>query len=697
MYLSLMKKLVAVIFLLLFAGIEVAAQQFPDKLTMKDIFHEPFIPGTRPSFSHFSPDGKTIYFNWSDSATSNTELFQVGLSGKNQKKAPKDIVRNYELSPDGTKLLYTESGDLMLADADFENERLVVASKGFDYNPVWNPNGTKFAFVQNGDVWISGVEEAYIKQVTNKKDDEPNYSVAGWAGDKIVLSQWDTSEYEEYYFPEYAGTLVETGATRRGIPSRVISIASIDSGGVTEIFDHHGYLGVDVSASGKFVAIDATDPPQKRRTITIFNMEDLSSNILFKDSTKGWMYNTNMEFAPATDRLMFQSEQDGWNHIYTVNPDGSGFKQHTFGEYDIPWASWIDERTIAMATSEVDPGEIHLYKLDIIQNLPTKLTAEEGYRRDFRMSPDRRFIVYKKTFFNEPFDLHVVDTVIPLREVQLTNSVPEAFYEYDWQEEDYIRFTGRDGSTDLSMSVLKPEKRNPNGNPVVVFVHGAGSLQNVYKGWSNNYWREYMFHQYLTHQGYYVIEVDYRHSTGYGRKFREDVTNWMGKYETEDIEDGLAFLADNYEKADTSRVGIYGGSYGGFMALYAVGVSPDKFDAAAGLRSVTNWENYYYANPGYTLPRLGKPDEDSLHYERSSPVTYADSLQRPVILLHGLIDNNVGFQDAVHYIERLIQTGNEDFEMMIYPTERHSFRDEDAWYDEYRRIFEFFNKHLKES
>jgi dipeptidyl aminopeptidase/acylaminoacyl peptidase len=83
------------------------------------------------------------------------------------------------------------------------------------------------------------------------------------------------------------------------------------------------------------------------------------------------------------------------------------------------------------------------------------------------------------------------------------------------------------------------------------------------------------------------------------------------------------------------------------------------------------------------------------HYERSNPLTYADSLERPVLLLHGLIDDNVGFQDAVQYVERLIQTGNEDFELMIYPTERHSFRDEDAWYDEYRRIFEFFEKHLK--
>lgn len=694
-----MKHLFTALVMVLFIGADLTAQaqQFPDELTLKDIFHEPFIPGTRPSFSHFSPDGRTIYFSWSDSATSDRELFQVGLSGKNQKEAPEGVVRNYERSPDGKHVLFTEDGDLILANSKFEEQRLIVASKDFDYNPVWNADGTQFAFVQNGDVWISGVEVAFIKQITNKAEDDPGYSVAGWAGNKLLLSQYDSSDYTEYYFPEYAGQYVETGSTRRGIPNRIFSVAPIDSGDVEVILEHKGYVSSDISATGKHFALDIIDAPMKKRRIEVFNTNDLSSKVLFEDSTKGWLYGTNMEFAPATERLMFQSEQDGWNHIYTVNPDGSGFEQHTFGEYDIPWATWMDERTIVMATNEMDPGEVQLYRLDIINNLPTKLTSAEGFRQDFNLSPDRRYVVYSKTYFNEPFDLYMVDTKIPQREVQLTNSVPESFFEYDWQKEDYVRFTGRDGETRLSMSVLKPERRNPEGNPVVVFVHGAGSLQNVYKGWSSSYWREYMFHQFLTHEGYYVIEVDYRHSTGYGRKFREDVTNWMGKYETEDIEDGLAFLADNYDKADTSRVGIYGGSYGGFMALYAVGVSPEHFDAAAALRSVTNWENYYYTNPWYTLPRLGDPEEFPEHYERSNPLTYADSLQRPVILLHGLIDNNVGFQDAVQYIERLVQTGNENFEMMMYPTERHSFQDEDAWYDEYRRIYQFFEEHLKQN
>lgn len=690
-----MKKLITLSFLLLFSGVEIQAQQFPEKLTLKEIFHEPFIPGIRPSFSHFSPDGKTIYFNWSDSTTSEMGLYQVGLSGKNQQKAPDDVVRNYKLSPDGTQVLYTKGGNLVLADTDFENERVIAASKGYDSRPVWNADGSRFAFVQNGNVWVSGVKEAFIKQITDKKENRPNYSVEHWAGNRLVLTQTDRSDYKEYYFPEYAGQYVEPGETRRGIATNIISIADVDSGSAEIIFTHKGYVNTDVSASGNHLALDVLDPPMKKRKILVYDVNTLSATTVFENETKGWMYNTNMEFAPRTDKLMFQSEKDGWNHVYTINPDGSNFQQHTFGEYDIPWATWIDQRTIVMATSEMDRGEIQLSKLDLSTNLPTKLTAAEGYRRDFEISHDRRYIVYEKTYFNEPFDLYVVDHLIPRRETQLTHSVPDSFDEYDWQKEDYVQFTGRDGKTKLSMSVLRPEQRNPEGNPVVVFVHGAGSLQNVYKGWSNNYWREYMFHQYLTHQGYYVIEVDYRHSTGYGRKFREDVTNWMGKYETQDIEDGLAFLADNYDKADTSRVGIYGGSYGGFMALYAVGVSPEHFDAAAGLRSVTKWENYFYTNPWYTLPRLGDPEEFPEHYRRSNPLTYADSLKRPVLLLHGLIDNNVGFQDAVQYIEQLIQSGNEDFELMIYPTERHSFRDEDAWYDEYRRIYEFFEKHLK--
>jgi dipeptidyl aminopeptidase/acylaminoacyl peptidase len=173
------------------------------------------------------------------------------------------------------------------------------------------------------------------------------------------------------------------------------------------------------------------------------------------------------------------------------------------------------------------------------------------------------------------------------------------------------------------------------------------------------------------------------------------VEGWLGKYETHDLVDAVKYLSAHFPQADTSRTGIYGGSYGGFMTLYALSNAPQYFDAGAALRAVTDWKNYYYYNPQYTEPRLGTPKADSAQYVRSSPITYADSLSRPVLLLQGLRDANVGFKDMVEYVHRLIKSNNKHFHMMMYPTEPHGFIHPWDWYDEYRRIFKFFNHYLK--
>lgn len=693
-----MRKFILLLFMLPLLFVSSSSAQTPlDTLSLRSIFHEPYIPGVRPSFATFGPKGDHVYFNWNEEARSGNELYRVKRNGKGLEKAPEGFRRFYTLTPDGKKLIYQQGGDIKIADLDFENERPLVASKAFDFDATFNSEGSELAYVANGDIWITGLEESLIRQVTAKEEDAPGYSIVDWAGDStLILSQNDNSDYREYYFPEYAGKFVQTGASRRGIPTRIISRVDISSGKPKVLFEKEGWTGASVSPDGAFAYTDWVDGAMKHREITMYDLQNDTSYVVFEDSTQGWIYGRNAGFSPDGSLLMFQSERDGWNHIYTIKTDGSGMKQHTSGAFDVPYAAWLNDNTMILATSENDPGDIQLYTLDLRSGKRTVLTTAEGHRRNFNLSEDKRFVVYSKTYFNEPADLFLVDVKKTGREIRLTDSTPDGFEEMGWQREDYVRFTGRDGETELSASILKPDEIDEeNGNPVVVFVHGAGSLQNVFKGWSFSYWREYLFHQYLTKQGYYVLEVDYRHSTGYGRKFREDVTSWMGKYETEDIEDGLAYLAENYTAADTSRVGIYGGSYGGFMALYAVSVSPEKFDAAAALRSVTNWENYYYTNPWYTRPRLGTPSADSANYARSSPITYADSLQRPVLILHGLIDNNVGFQDAAQYIEALIQSGKENFEMMMYPTERHSFSDPDAWYDEYRRIYEFFERELR--
>lgn len=679
------------------------SQDVPDNLSFRDIFHEPLIPGIRPQFRYFNAAMDSIYFAWNDSSYYDTGFYRMALSGGDPVKVDEDQTTPRPIhSPNNRFIVYSEDGNLFVAGADGSNPRRVVASKERDYSPVWSPNSRKLAFVRDGDIWVTNVMTPELVQVTSRGNDEPGFSIDSWAGNnRLIFRQTDNSDARTIYFPEYVDEFVTPGSSRRGIADVTYFSADLDSAKTDTLLTGWNRSSAEGSYSGNFAVIDASDNALKNRKLFVYNFRSGTQSVIFEDSTEGWLSGTSIQFAPRTDRLLFTSEQSGWNHLYLANLLNGSVKQLTSGDFEITWSRWLDDQTILYVSNETDYGERHVYIHNLGNGTTKQLTSSEAYRYQFSLSPDLKTLIYARTEFNIPYDLYSLDlTAENPSEVQLTQSVPERFFSFNWQQEEYVRFTGRDGETGLSMSVLYPEgfdnRASGDEYPVVVFVHGAGSLQNVYKGWSNNYWREYMFHQYLLSQGYVVIEVDYRHSTGYGRKFREDVTDWMGRYETDDIVDGLDWVEEKTGGAlDLNHVGIYGGSYGGFMALYAVTDEPDRFHAAAALRKVSNWRNYYYANPWYTLPRLGDPEEVPEHYDRSSPLTYAPELKRPVILLHGLIDDNVGSQDAFQYAEELIQSGNTNFEMMIYPSERHGFSDPDSWYDEYLRIFEFFEKHLK--
>lgn len=673
------------------------AQPVPENLTLKDIFFEPVIPGIRPSLHSFSGDQSFIYFSWNDSSYFETGLYKTSLEGGTPEDVDDDEHPRFIHSPNQQRIVYTKQGDLFAANADGSNERRIFSSRENDYSPRWSPNSRWIAFVRDGDVWAANVVRTEVIQITRKEENEPGFSIESWAGNhRLVLRQNDYSDARTIYFPEYVDEFVEPGETTRGIPSVNFFVASLDTTALDTLNTRVQRTSAAASNSGKYVALDYADAALKKRKIVFHNLTENTESVIFEDSTDGWLSGRYLEFAPTSNRFLFLSEQSGWNHLYTANPITGIVSQITDGDYEITWARWTDPHTIVYANNETDYGERHLFIYNLEEGTTRQLTKAEAYRYQFSLSPDRSRIVYAKTYFNQPYDLYVLKLDDPSEEIRLTHTVPDSFDDYNWQREDYIRFTGRDGETGLSMSALYPKDFVESKTyPVVVFVHGAGSLQNVYKGWSNNYWREYMFHQYLNLHGYIVVEVDYRHSTGYGRKFREDVTNWMGRYETDDIVDGLDWLQDQTGALDLNKVGIYGGSYGGFMTLYALTDEPERFHAGAALRKVSNWRNYYYANPWYTLPRLGDPEEVPEHYDRSSPLTYAKELRRPVILLHGLIDDNVGFQDTAQYIEELIQAGNEEFEMMMYPSEAHGFTKPESWYDEYRRIFEFFEENLK--
>jgi dipeptidyl aminopeptidase/acylaminoacyl peptidase len=230
---------------------------------------------------------------------------------------------------------------------------------------------------------------------------------------------------------------------------------------------------------------------------------------------------------------------------------------------------------------------------------------------------------------------------------------------------------------------------SPNG-AAVIFVHGAGYTQNAHKWWAS-YFREYMFHNLLADRGYTVLDIDYRASAGYGRDWRTGIYRFMGGKDLEDHVDGARWLAEQHQ-VDPKRIGIYGGSYGGFITLMAMFTTPDVFAAGAALRPVTDWAHY---NHGYTSDILNEPVTDSVAYAKSSPIYHAEGLKGHLLICHGMVDVNVHFQDAVRLSQRLIELGKDNWELAVYPMEDHGFVEPSSWTDEYKRILKLFDSTLK--
>jgi dipeptidyl aminopeptidase/acylaminoacyl peptidase len=388
--------------------------------------------------------------------------------------------------------------------------------------------------------------------------------------------------------------------------------------------------------------------------------------------------------------LWYESEESGYAHLYTKAP-GAAPRALTHGQFEVsaPQLS-EDGRWFYVLSNATAPYSYDVYRVPSGGGDLARLTHLEGVEKADLDRSGRQLLVSHSTPYMRT-QIAVVRADGSGAPHELTDTRTAAYKAMTWIEPEIVKIP----STHFGGVIYAKLYRDPNSSaagkrPAVLFIHGAGYLQDVHLRYSY-YFREQMFNNLLAHQGYAVLDLDYRASAGYGRDWRTAIYRQMGHPELEDMLDGKKWLVEQ-ANVDPKHVGVYGGSYGGFMTLMALFRAPGEFAAGAALRPVTDWMQYDH---GYTAGILNDPQIDPIAYARSSPIEFASGLSDVLLICHGVIDDNVLFEDSMRLYERLIELHKDNFSMSPYPLDRHGFTNADSWLDEYKRIYRLFEANLR--
>ncbi|MDG2422356.1 MAG: prolyl oligopeptidase family serine peptidase [Phycisphaerales bacterium] len=449
------------------------------------------------------------------------------------------------------------------------------------------------------------------------------------------------------------------------------------------------FTKLEWSPDGNRLVVQARSQDAKDRWIAEINFEEDGPVLqpMHHLHDPAWISRSfnDMDWLRDGSGLWFQSEESGWGHIYLWDAETRKTRSLTEGNWE---ATGVREGPVDgllwFTAGQHQPVVRDVHVVDPRSSTIRQVTDLNGSVDSFSLAPDGSQLAMRFSNTTRPHEI-VLQNVAPGSQPEwLTESRTDEYLATELVEPRIVRIPSPH-STDLWAKLYLPPDGVKAPAPAVIFLHGAGYLQNADNQWSY-YVREALFNMYLARQGFVVVDLDYRASSGYGRDWRTATYRNMGSPEVEDIAVTIDWLAANHG-VDPDRVGAYGGSYGGFLVLMTMFTQPDLLACGAALRPVTDWAHYA---DSWTLPILNTPERDPEAYLASSPIEHAEGLEAPLLICHGMVDNNVLFKDTVRLSQRLIELEKEDWEVAIYPLEAHGFREDSSWLDEYRRINALF-------
>lgn len=690
-----------------------------------------------PRAVHYAPDGQSVTFLQSDQGDARMALFSMDAkSGKVERLVraedlapePKKMsveqelrrerqrkriegITDYIWAKDQPMMVLPAAGDVFVRQASGEIVRLTDTEEP-EIDPQPCPTGEKVAYVRGSELYVVDVktkkERALTKNapkgVTRGQSDFIGQEELGeqhgffWAPDcsRIAYLEVDESKVGEIPVMGYRGGEAQmmmmryplTGADNPDVKLGIVDVRSARTTWVTwpREIEAGGYLArPQWSHDGKALYLQALKRNQKELSLVHIDAATARASQLFGQGSFAWVDLVDMKLRKDGKTMVWTGVKDGHYHLELRSlDDGKLVRALTEGAWDVTEIAGIDEKTgrAFFVGTKDSPLERHLYavKLDGTGTIE-RLTPEAGVHHVQLASDASSFVDVHSAIDRPP--AAVVRSMNGAVTGKLPTSLDEDFEKLRIRPPELVTVES-DGVT-LHGALLRPRNLQPGRKyPAIVMVYGGPFVQTV-----KNHWRAKLLWQHLADRGFFVFQLDNRGSYGRGPAFETPIAGRLGEIELKDQLAGLSYLK-TIPEVDGSRVGIYGHSYGGFLAGLAMLESPGSFALGIAGSPVTRWEYY---DTGYTERYMGTPQENPDGYAKADLGPKAKNLEGRLFIIHALMDENVHFDNTAHLIDSLV-AASKPFDLLVFPGERHGYRSPVARSYAMKRVVDYLVEHL---